>query len=977
MTIEIEGGLSFAEWLVIAEGVDANIGDWIKAIVQYARPEEKKTVDTLVDAGFLRMGKAGEYELRQDYESIVKAVLKEKRKEDMNWLAFSLGYLSVKAFRREDLEMAVDQLERMKSSGELPRADIGRLGWMQIGASMQDRIADYKRKSSQLSKTKSRKMAERGEISPADAHLIRHVAKEGEFDLYYLPSVSKPEDIEGRQRLLCKYGKDTQWCTAAPGGTYHKYYSGVGIFILHSGGKPKYQFVDCGDVPERERDEDEDDHEEEDGIAQFMDVNDNSVTSLSPREQKFLSRQANISCYDLAPDGFEDMADFDSSSDERVRASSGSVVAQILSVAGDRIKDVVARLGPALSKMNKSQVYWLTKSESWSPSLADSVLDALGGSLRGVVSREEQGDSGMRLLMAAALSLSSDPASKVKPLAGLIGEQDIEEIFKSKPKDGDGILKSIVVAKKQLKEREVEKIVSLASDVKGMLTALGGEVVKLFSGNPPPIQTSKLLRRKDGSLNGLSRFIEDNVADLPPNAAYWAVFSSPDREATAKRMLSAGLDDERIKILFSIPEVAHLADDSHIRRITKSRSKKEGDWEGLAALANRHGNSKGDERLKSIVRFLKNSDELEGHEVMSAVIRANQDGQSERLVELLPQEIIDLMSLDDINKLADEAEQSCRPSWASPNSKEREGCYKGRPLVAVMKRTRLNFPMDYARFMKRGAERDGIIAEKIKSSDWKGSMMAMNLADDKDLVAELILRERGEKIAPGEIASIIANSKDKIKFIKSIGDKINLLSSKYERPYDFSSALGDGDDWMDWLTSIRSSSEIIGELLRIYKKPLGVKSTYNIISKSANPGEIVRSMSDAIRGMDAESYGQLKKMSLEDGNGNKELMALIDDARHGDIEEGDTVVPEKHPRSYISTVPDEKQKILVGKQVYMPMESKDGKGVKMRYKVVGLDGGNIMVSFTEPSQVQLEGGYRVEVTPEWVFKSERKYFARP
>lgn len=63
-------GLSFSEWLVIAEGVDASIGEWLKALAHYARPEERRTLDSLIDAGLLRMveGKSGEYELRQAAE---------------------------------------------------------------------------------------------------------------------------------------------------------------------------------------------------------------------------------------------------------------------------------------------------------------------------------------------------------------------------------------------------------------------------------------------------------------------------------------------------------------------------------------------------------------------------------------------------------------------------------------------------------------------------------------------------------------------------------------------------------------------------------------------------------------------------------------------------------------------------------------------------------------------------------------------
>ena len=965
--------LSFAEWLVISEGVDANMGEWLKALAHYAKPEERRILDSLVGSGLLLpgQGNAGEYELRQDYDAIVKSVLKEKRKEDMNWLAFALGYLSVKAFRPEDLEIAIDVLEKMKTEGEVTRVEIGRLGWMRLGASMRDRISDYNRKATRISRTQSKKMAEKGEVAEADAHLIRQVAKEGDFDLYYLPPVSTEQDIEGRQRLLCKYGKGTDWCTAIPGGNAHRAYSNVGIFILHRGGKPKYQFVDCGDVPSRERDEDrEDDYT----IAQFMDVNDQPVESLSHEEKKLLSRQANISCYDLAEDGFEDMADFDSSSDEKVRASSGSTAAGILSVAGDRIGEVVARLGPALLRMNKGQVYGLTRSDSWNARTADAVLDALGGSIRSPVGGEMSGGSGEHPIITKALSLSSDPASKVKPLAGLISAVDIEEIFGNKPKDGDEILKSIVRAKKGLNSREAEKIVSLAADVKGMLETMGGEVAKLFSDDDPgatQMVYSRLSARKDGSLNDFSRFIEDNLAEMPPIAVFWAASASSDAEASARRMLSAGLNPERMKILFGMPHLAHLADDSHIRTIAKSRSKKEDDWGGVAALADRHGNSEGDERLSTVVRFLRNSDDLEGHEVMSAVTKANQKGQSDRLVELMPQDIIDLISLDDMKKAAEKAEKSCRPSWASPGSKEREECDEGRPLVAVMKRTRLNFPMGYFRFMKKGSERDGMIADKIGGSDWKASMAAMNLAEDKDLVAERIVAARDEKITPGEIASVLAHSKDKGKLMKKIGDKTGLLASKYETPYEMPMpSLDASETWMDWLTAVAGNSETIQDLMGVIGGTPSPLSVLNVIHKSGGDPKAVSRMAKQIRGMDKGSYEKLIGSIMSDRQTDKAL-AAVDDARHGrGIEKGDVVVAQHYPWVYAMNIPDEEQRRFVGKRVHIPRKD------EMKYKVVGTEGEDIIISPSEPFESWTEGNYKVKVTPDWTFKAARKQFAR-
>jgi ankyrin repeat protein len=52
---------------------------------------------------------------------------------------------------------------------------------------------------------------------------------------------------------LCKYGKDTNWCTASASGTFHAIYADRNIYIVHIDDKPAYQFMDCseGDTDNR------------------------------------------------------------------------------------------------------------------------------------------------------------------------------------------------------------------------------------------------------------------------------------------------------------------------------------------------------------------------------------------------------------------------------------------------------------------------------------------------------------------------------------------------------------------------------------------------------------------------------------------------------------------------------------------------------------------------------------------------------
>lgn len=983
-----KAGLSFSEWLVIAEGVDANMGEWIKVLAHHARPEERRVLDALLDAGMLRMvqGKTGEYELRRDYDAMVKAVLKEKRKEDMNWLAFSLGYLSVKAFRREDLEMAVDLLEQMKASGEIKRADIGRLGWMLMGASMQERISDHNRRTTQISRTKSRKMAERGDIAAEDARLVKLVAKEGRFDLYYFQPVRTEEEMSSRHRLLCKYGRGTDWCTANPGGDYHKHYKDVGLFVLYIDGAPKYQFVDCGDVPESRSGDDEEEPNEE-SIAQFMDVNDQPVKSLTPDEKKFLKRNADLGCYDLIPDGFEDWEDFMASSDKKVQASSGSVASSVIIMAGDNVAVAMRRLGPALSRIEVRNLSSMTQSKAWGADMADGIIDGLSGPILELLKRESsarQFKSGGALgLMTRALAASSDPKSKVRPLADFVGPRQIEDLFRSNNgRIDDGFLKAVLENKEKLDAADIRSIVAHAADLKGILAEVGDEFKRLLSDDESEMGAlfEALRRRKDGSLDALSEFLEENLRDLPPSAVLWCLHSSPDKEAAAKRMLSMGFDDERTRMIFKVREVAHLADDSHVRSIARGR-KKDGFPGGIVAVADEHGPKGGSkERVRNLLRFLKNSDEVDGSEVMEVIRAANAHEMADEVADQIPQEMIDMISLDDLERAAADADKSCSGGGLMPDTR-REGCRSGRPLVAVLKRTRLHFPMRYAIYMEPGKERDDLIAKNLKGSDTKSIRRALDLAQDKERLADAVIRMRGDAISPGEVASLIGHSKDKKGMFERLKGNIDSLHSPYEKYDDAGLETREHEDWMDMLMSFRGSGDIVDEVLNNYRKPLRPMALYGMIKNSKDHKATAEKIEDPIKALDSDSYVRLQRLMNAYEHGPKiepQTIGLVDDIRHGGRPSpGDTVLTIAAPQFDVEFVPeDAKFSWMKGRRFSAPESTNAGGGKEMEYEVVATDGEDLVVSPKGEFDIQI-GIHRIKLDERWMLKAKRHRFIRP
>jgi hypothetical protein len=316
----------FKEWLSLNENIEANIDDWLKAIVKYAKPNER---DMLYHLGISpdntpEQSQAGdivhEFNNRLNrWKQIIIKVLGEKHLENLSWLSFSLGYLVAKTFHEEDLELAIDVTKRRINSRDLRKSEIGQKGWMTIGREAQRYATEYLRAQQELSNRQKLKLKKSGDTLEEDGDLIKLIADENNFKLYYLPKVidksnteqnynqleTNKTQIEGRKRILCKYGKGTDWCTANPSGEYDRYYAGNDIYIIHENDVPKYQFTSCLTG----------------GSTQFMDIKDNHVADIELKVKELLEKYLlkATSCYDFKII-FPDIESYKKNKDRRVSA---------------------------------------------------------------------------------------------------------------------------------------------------------------------------------------------------------------------------------------------------------------------------------------------------------------------------------------------------------------------------------------------------------------------------------------------------------------------------------------------------------------------------------------------------------------------------------------------------------------------------------------------------------------------------------
>jgi hypothetical protein len=278
--------MNFKNWFVLNENIASDFDTHLSNLIKYAKPDEKRYLDTHPQV------------VAFPPKDIIIQVLKEKNLENFNWFSFAMGYWSVKRYRKEDLEIAINVTKKMIDSGELPKSEIGAKGWFKVGGEAKEKVEEYIKSTQEISNRQERKLRKSGETLEGDNKLIQLVATDGDLKLYFLPAMGSgtdhglPEDeneIKARKRVLCSYGKGTQWCTAAPDGDYHENYLGNNIYIIHEKDKPVYQFVNCLDEGEQNH--------------QFMDAEDNHVQELDMKYFNFLKKHADgaSSCYEIKP----------------------------------------------------------------------------------------------------------------------------------------------------------------------------------------------------------------------------------------------------------------------------------------------------------------------------------------------------------------------------------------------------------------------------------------------------------------------------------------------------------------------------------------------------------------------------------------------------------------------------------------------------------------------------------------------------
>lgn len=323
---------TFSEWLSLNENVEENFYKWLETLLVYAKkPIEVQTLVSFIyhqaSAHHVRVDIASKivseigkdslkdlflnqkdliedtlkYTIKPRVVNIIKSVLKEKNAENYNWFAFSIGYLCAKPdYQKEDLEKAIEVTKRKIDSRELLKTEIGEKGWFVIGfQKAPEYIEQAIQDEREISNRQQKRMKKKGETFGEDENFIKLIINETTDDLnikiYYLPALKFMGDLSDpvnsklasdRHAILCKYGKDTQWCTAQPSWDAHKTYIKNNIYIIHHNDKATYQFVDCRDS----------------NNTQFMDKDDRYVEELSSETFDILKEnlKEQTACYKMS-----------------------------------------------------------------------------------------------------------------------------------------------------------------------------------------------------------------------------------------------------------------------------------------------------------------------------------------------------------------------------------------------------------------------------------------------------------------------------------------------------------------------------------------------------------------------------------------------------------------------------------------------------------------------------------------------------
>jgi hypothetical protein len=282
--------LLFKQFISVNESVEENFDDWLQSIKSYAKPNEHEIK---------------EWNPSEQQKKMIISSLKKAKKEGQDYMKFLAGVLSTRPDAlEEDLDAAMSILNRSLSTIDsatgkpiLTRQEAAAKGFYNIGKSALGELDQKLQKP--VSKRQELLAKKRGE---ADT-LTPIYSKDG-IMIYHIPPLKNKTDesaLKRQHRLYCKYGANTQWCTAKPSWDVFKNYVGNNIYIIHKDGNPVYQYVDVRDKKNH----------------QFRDVDDNKAKLIPSEIYEVLQDPAinpTVSGYTLTKElnqsEFDDLSDY-------------------------------------------------------------------------------------------------------------------------------------------------------------------------------------------------------------------------------------------------------------------------------------------------------------------------------------------------------------------------------------------------------------------------------------------------------------------------------------------------------------------------------------------------------------------------------------------------------------------------------------------------------------------------------------------
>ena len=235
--------MNFKQWILSEESIEQNFDKWIEDIKKNAGPKESEIISmkNWIDDKKIQF---------------IKNALKKKKQENKQYLKYLIGFANTpQASFQEDYERAIDTIQWFITTNKMTKKQIEDQGWFNVGKQANELIKQKNQIVNTVSATQAKKERKAGKSGD-----LPIVAQSGNIKIYFsekaVPENEKEElensnlltkhpAIVARHAFLCRYGRNTEWCTASPDGDYHADYADKDVYIVHINDKPEYQFMGC------------------------------------------------------------------------------------------------------------------------------------------------------------------------------------------------------------------------------------------------------------------------------------------------------------------------------------------------------------------------------------------------------------------------------------------------------------------------------------------------------------------------------------------------------------------------------------------------------------------------------------------------------------------------------------------------------------------------------------------------------------